>query len=1002
MIRLNKIKLIITVLFVFLLTGCLPALAGDTTPVNDSVNSLINRDTLLNSKDKVKLFFNLSETFNNAPEKAVVYDYLGIELAQKNGWYDDLVLASMNYARHSDALCKYEQADSVLTAVEEFVDKIKSVKKSEYYFQRASVYYDWSKYQLAKEYYEKALEEFKKHKDKIGIAKSLKGLGATVSIWSDYESAIGYLQQARDIYNELGDKEGIKGINLSMGVVLEQWNKIDVALNYYKNALEYYESTNNIFGQANLKLHIGDLYLKKGNYLKALDYYFSAQRLERKQPHKKLRSITLSNIGEAYYYMGKYKDALDYQNQALKIKYEVGDRKRIAISLNDLGRINLALKNFNKAINYAREAYHISDASGLNVEAIESLHLLAEGFHYIHQLDSAYYYLNKYVSLKDQIFNQQNAKTFNNLEIKYGTREKEKENQVLKLKNAQNELKLKEERNNKYMVIIVTTFIFLIALVVIVFIRIREKQNRKNNFLLKLKNKEITAQKEKLTKLNRELNESRSKYMSIVENATVGMFRTTRDGKVLFANKFLMKMIEMTWDDLQKINLNKDKPERQKLLDLVNKHKIVTGREDVWYKPDGSRIFVNESIWIVNDESGKPAYYEGIVEDITKRKLAELELKEKEKKLRAINNELSRNNVKLLKARMELEKAYNTKSEFLANISHEIRTPLNAIIGFTDLLNGMVKDSSQRQFVQAIRSSGRSLLSLINDILDLSKIQAGKIELHFEPVSLETIVSDISKIFALSVKEKELEFIVETHPSLSKLIFLDDTRMRQILFNLLGNAVKFTDKGFVKLKVEVKSETSTEMDLEIVVSDSGMGIPPDKQEDVFEAFVQNNGGKHPGTGLGLSITKRLIEIMNGTITMVSEQQKGTEFVINLPGIKIFEGNVKDKERNTSDADDYSLDTDDSHAVHCMEIGKTEMNRITKSEFKLRFGERCSVLQNSRVIKDFSTCADDLIAFAAENKFKKLKKLGEELKEATRNFDIEKIKSILGVFKTLLN
>jgi PAS domain S-box-containing protein len=985
-------------LALFLIAG----VDGQTLISQDTTIVAFSNDTLLTDFDKVKLYLSLSTTFDKTPEKSLKYDELGIKLAKKHKWINQLINASINYAIHSNELCSYKQADSVLSSVEDLINRGEwNVKKADYYYQKASNYYDWSRYQLAKEYYEKALIEFKKHKNKIGIAKTFKGLGITVSVWSDYEGSIGYLQQARDIYTEFGDQQGIETINLAMGVVMEQWGKIDVALNYYENALNYFEEKHDIFNQANLRLHIGDLYIKKGNYNKALDYYFTAENLEKLKPHKKLRAITLSNIAEAFYFMGKYREAMEYQDEALKLKYEIGDRKRIAISLIDLGKIHLALKNYNKAVNYAKEGYKIANMSLLSSEALESLHLLSEGYSSLRKLDSAYFYLNKYIVLKDKIFNDENTKTLNNLQIKYNTREKEKENQVLKLKNSQNELLLRKERDAKYLTFIVTLFIFLITLVILLFLRARDKQNRKNNFMLQYKNTEITKQKEKLSVLNSELIESRAKYMSIVENATIGMYRTTRDGKILFANKTLLNMIRSTWEEIKEINLNKIKPDRKKLLSLVDRQKIVTGREDIWDRRDGSKMFVNESMWIVQDGNGKLLYYEGIVEDITKRKIAENKLKENESALIEINRELLRNNEELEKARVEIEKAYKTKSEFLANISHEIRTPLNAIIGFTDLLMQKVKGEGQLQYVQAIRSSGRNLLSLINDILDLSKIQAGKIELHFEPVVLNQIVNDISRIFTLSVKEKGLEFRVKTHPSLTKLIFLDDTRMRQILFNLIGNAVKFTDKGFIELDVDVTNESRESLDIKITITDTGSGIPVGKQAQVFEAFVQSdNSRKHSGSGLGLSITKRLVEIMNGTISMSSKPGDGTVFTVFIPGIKIFEGERKGEKTVHERQLEFSATEEEDAAFLDLEFSRDELSALAASDFTDLFKKRCEAAQSGHVIKDIISCCDDLVKFADENSFKKLYEVAVMLKEASVGFDIEKVKLFLQVIKEL--
>ena len=975
-------------------------------PIISQTNSKeqISSDTLLSDADKVKLFLNLSNTFNNNPAKAAKFDSLGIILAKKHNWNQQLIKAATNYAFHSSQLCNYEHADSALIEIEHLV--LKSHKRAElgnYYYQRAANYYDWSRYQDAKSYYEKALEQYKMHQNKPGIAKTLKGLGIVVSIWADYESAIGYLQQARDMFTELGDQQGIQSINLAMGVVMAQWGKIDVSLKYFKNALNYYEEKQDLFNQANLRLHIGDLYLKKGNYHKALDYYFTAKNIEKLHPHKKLLSITLSNIGEAYYFIGRYSKAIEYQNDALILKYEIGDRKRIAISLIDLGKIHLALKNFSKAVDYGRKAYSITTAAKLNPETIESLQLLSEGYHNMGYSDSSYYYLNKYITIKDKIFSEENSHILNNLEIKYSTREKEKENEMLKLKNTQNELNIRKERENKYLTIIITIFIFLIALVAILFMRAKQRQNKKTNFLLQFKNREITKQKEKLSLLNLELIESRSKYMSIVENATIGMYRTTRTGKVLFANKTLLNMLKTTWEELQKINLNLIKPDRAELLNMVDTNKIVTGREDIWERSDGSQMYVNESIWLVDNVSGKSTYFEGIVEDITKRKIAENSLIEKEKTLTTINQELVLKNRELEKAKVEIEKAYKTKSEFLANISHEIRTPLNAIIGFTDLLLNKINQPDYLQYLHAIHSSGRNMLSLINDILDLSKIQTGKIELHFEPVILDDILSDIKQIFALAVEEKNLDFIIQSHPSTSKLIFLDDTRIRQILFNLIGNAVKFTDKGFIKLKVDVENETADQMDIIFYISDSGSGIPKDKQSDVFEAFIQNDSnGKHTGTGLGLSITKRLIEILNGTITMDSTPNKGTLFTIKLPGIKIFEGRKTTNKITRDRNSDFTLNFNENTSTTGIKFSNSELNLLAKSDFENLFKNRCLALKDGHIINDTILCCDDIINFAKEKSFLQLTNLAVALKKTTENYDIENMKLLLHIFTGLFN
>lgn len=240
----------------------------------------------------------------------------------------------------------------------------------------------------------------------------------------------------------------------------------------------------------------------------------------------------------------------------------------------------------------------------------------------------------------------------------------------------------------------------------------------------------------------------------------------------------------------------------------------------------------------------------------------------------------------LLEAKEAADRANRAKSEFLANMSHEIRTPLNSVIGFSELLASQVRDPKQQNYLSAIQTGGRSLLMLINDILDLSKIEAGRLEISPEPVNLKMLIEEVRQIFTMKVSEKHLEFFIDIDPAIPNALFLDEARLRQVLLNLVGNAVKFTDAGHIAIKARGKfsPDTSEHVDILLAVEDSGIGIPEDQIDSVFESFKQQDGQstrKYGGTGLGLTITKRLIELMNGRISLQSIVGEGSVFEIVL-------------------------------------------------------------------------------------------------------------------------
>ncbi len=367
------------------------------------------------------------------------------------------------------------------------------------------------------------------------------------------------------------------------------------------------------------------------------------------------------------------------------------------------------------------------------------------------------------------------------------------------------------------------------------------------------------------------LERAEAKYRDIVENAVDGIFQTTPDGHYLSANRALARIYGFaTVEELTAARTNigeqlyVDRSRREEFQRLLQEHDRIEGFESQVFRKDGSVIWIAENARAVRGKDGALMYYEGTVEDITARKRAEHEL------------EMARD------AAVESSRA---KAQFLANTSHEIRTPMNGIVGMTRLLLDTPLTPEQRDHLDTLRSCADGLLTILNDILDFSKIESGRMEFEARPFDVRELVEDTAELMAERAFGKQLEFTVWIDHRLPPAVHGDAGRTRQVLTNLLNNAVKFTQRGEVWLRVEVEPSNGGPCVARFEVSDTGVGIAPEAQGRIFEPFVQADGSttrRFGGTGLGLSISRGLVRAMGGEMGVRSEPGRGSTFWFTLP------------------------------------------------------------------------------------------------------------------------
>lgn len=794
------------------------------------------------------------EDFSHLPDNEQKADTL-LALA-KAKWYTDPD-ASIAYAKlaHKVSLSlknRHIQADAL------------NVTGAGFYFKEQS--------DSAIIYYEKSLALCQELDYSEGIARVTNNLGLIYDLQGDYDEAMDFYYQSLEIEKGQNNQQGIAAAYLNIGNIYYYLGEYGKALELMSNSLGIYQKVKDEAGILRCFTNIGTTYSEMGIYENALTYCEKALDLSRTIQDPDLEAANLNNIGKIYFSSGKLSKALDFYNQALDLAIDYEDPWSEANTLRNIGGVYVEQNNMDRALEYFNKALQIAEALEARNLVMEIYSDLAGLYESKNEFKKALYFNKEHAYLKDSLFGENSRTEIARVESAYKLKLKDQQLEIMRHENAVKNLTIKNQRNT----LITVALIGLLLLSIATLFYYRLRINRRAREILENSNKVISEQKKLLEESIHELKTREQRYHALASSIQDGLI-ILQDKKLIYVNEPMYQMLGYK----NRETLLSRKPDKiiapadfekvaQNYTDRIAGKKVPESYPIKLLDEKGNAIEVTIQVTLTS-LYGNPAIIGTIKDDSESRSFEKRLVEEKQK----------------------AEKATISKSMFLAGMSHEIRNQMNSLMGITDVLSDTNLTEEQQKYLEVIKNSGDKLLNIINDILDISKIEAGQIVLDPVPFSLKNVLQDIIALHDLDARQKGLYLRGDVSSEVPEKLEGDTNRLSQVLTNLVGNAIKFTDKGGVEIHITQLKHTKRQVRLKISVIDTGIGISKNSLDKLFKPFSQTHAAverKTEGSGLGLAICKNLVHLMGGEIGVDTTEGSGSTFWFTVNFAK--PGNIK--------------------------------------------------------------------------------------------------------------